>query len=333
MSNIVISDFNYQSIDIERGILNQPDIALKDYQCRTEEDVIAAAKDCDVLIVQFAPVTRKVIESLSRCKAIVRYAIGVDNIDLDAASQRGIYVVNVPDYGIDEVSTSAVTLLLAAIRQLSVAVGAVRSGCWDYAATKPLHRTKGARLGLVGLGRIPVEVAKKMAGFGMDIVAFDPYVDESVARDCGVRLVSFDQLVSTSDYISIHCPLTSETHHLFHKEVFARMKPTAILINTARGSVINEIDLAQACKDRVIAAAAIDVAEVEPIPQDSPLLSLDNVIITPHMAWYSEESIVALKTAVATEALRAARGEMPKNIVNRKELAARVRCGIQGAWK
>ncbi|MEG1269243.1 MAG: C-terminal binding protein, partial [Oscillospiraceae bacterium] len=209
---VVFTDYTYQNLDIEREILNHPDIQLFDYQFRSEDDVISVASDCDILVVQYSSITRKVINSLTNCKMIIRYAIGVDNIDLEAATEKGIYVANVPDYGIDEVSTHAVALLLAAIRKLPQTIHDVHNSKWDYSLVKPLHRTKGTTLGLIGLGRIPCAVAKKMGGFDLNIIAYDPYANKLAADAAGVKLVDFDYLIRTSDYISIHCPLTNETH-------------------------------------------------------------------------------------------------------------------------
>lgn len=314
---VVVTDYTYQNLDIERKLLSQPDIDFLDYHVKAEDEVIAVAADCDILVVQYAAITRKVIERLTKCKMIIRYAIGVDNIDLQAATERGIYVANVPDYGIDEVALHTVALLLAAARKLPQTIQTVCDKKWDYSLVKPLHRMRGGRLGLVGLGRIPCDVAKKMSGFGMDIVACDPYTDKARAEEAGVTLVSFDELVCTSDYISIHCPLTDETRGMFCKEVFQKMKNSAILVNTARGAVVNEIDLAEACASGEICAAAVDVTEKEPISPDNPLLKLENVIVTPHLAWYTEESIDTLKTKLAEEVLRVIRGGAPVNLVNK----------------
>jgi len=314
---VVISDYNYESIEIERRIIGQTGAELLDFQCRTEDEVIQVAADCDVLIVQFAPITRRVIEKLEKCRLIVRFAIGVDNIDLSAATDYGVCVANVPDYSIDEVSTHAVCMILAAARRLPESIRSVRSLTWNYAAVKPLHRTKGTRLGLVGLGRIPTEVARKMAGFGMEIVSYDPFVSQQHADSLGVQLVTFDELVLSSDFISIHCPLTEETRGLFNLSLFRKMKRGAFIINTARGPIIRELDLIQALEERLISGAALDVLEKEPMDFNNPLLKMDNVFITPHMAWYSEESIQTLKTRVAEEAVRVLQGEQPLNLVNK----------------
>lgn len=314
---VVVTDYNYESLDQEHAIIGAIGAELRDYHCRTEDEVLAVARDCDILVVQFAPITRRVIGQLTRCRLIVRYAIGVDNIDLAAATEYGIPVANVPDYGIDEVSTHAVCLILAAARKLPQTIRSVRAGQWNYALVKPLHRTRGARLGLVGLGRIPALVAHKMAGFGMEIVAHDPYVTESHAAALGVRLVSLVALAETCDYISIHCPLTAETRGLFNMDLFRRMKPGVFVVNTARGPVISQPDLIQALREGLIAGAALDVLESEPIEAGNPLLTMDNVMITPHMAWYTEESIRTLQARVAEEAVRVLRGERPLNLVNK----------------
>ena len=317
---VVITDYTYENIDVEKSIFAEYAIELYEYQVKAEDDVIKAAADCDVLIVQYSNITRKVIESLKNCKAIIRYAIGVDNIDVEAASENGIYVVNVPDYGVDEVSTYTVALLLSMARRIPETLENTRKGKWDYSLVKPLFRTSGQCLGLVGLGMIPTKVAEKMAKFGMRILAYDPYVDLKRAEALGVELVDFDTLIELSDYVSIHCPLTAETNKMFDINIFRKMKKTSYLINTARGAIINEKDLVTACSEKIIAGAAIDVAETEPISADSPLLALPNVIVTPHMAWYSEQAILDLKESVAQEAVRVANNEMPKNIVNRKML-------------
>ncbi len=317
---IVVTDYTYESLETEKKILSQQNVEFCDYHLKTEDQVIEAAKDCSVLVVQYAPITRKVIESLKNCKLIIRYAIGVDNIDLEAATECGIYVANVPDYGIDEVSTHTVAMILACARKLSETFDTVKSKLWNYALVKPLHRTLNTRLGLIGLGRIPSDVAKKMSGFGMDIVAYDPYAKKDYAQSIGVELVSFEELVTTSDYVSVHCPLTEETRGMFNASVFKRMKKTAILVNTARGPIVNEKDLIDALKNGEIAYAALDVMETEPIPHDSPLLGMKNVILTPHIAWYTEESIESLKTKLAEEIVYVLNGNVPKNLVNKEVL-------------
>lgn len=315
-SLVVITDYYYESIHQERAVMQQLGAELRDYHCKTEDEVIAVAADCDALICQFAPITRRVIESLTRCKVIVRYAIGVDNIDLKAAEERGIYVCNVPDYGIDEVSNMAIALLMDCAKKLTYLTSQVKAGNCSYTVVKPLYRMEGKTLGLVGFGRIPQAVARKMAGFGLQILTYDPMVNEEAAKRLGVTPVSMEELLRRSDYISVHCPLLPATRHSFDKEAFRKMKPTAIFINTARGAIVKEDDLVWALGNGIISMAGIDVTETEPIPVDHPLLKLPNALVTPHAAWYSEEAVESLQLKAAQEAARVLRGEAPLNPVN-----------------
>ena len=314
---VVISDCYYENISKETEIINSIGGELLRFDCKTEEEVIAAAKDCDALICQFAPITKKVIDSLNNCKVIVRYAIGVDNIDIKAAAEKNIYVCNVPDYCIDEVSNHTIALLMDCIRKLDFMAKETKEGVTDYTVLKPIYRMAGKRLGLAGFGRIPRMVARKLKNFDLDIVVYDPYVSEDAEKKEGVKKVSFDELIETSDYISIHCPLNEETKHMFNRSVFDRMKRGAIIINTARGAIVSEDDLYSALTDKSIAAAGLDVTEHEPVTVDNKLLSLDNVVLTPHIAWYSEEAGHSLQQKVAEEVARVLTGKEPLNPVNK----------------
>lgn len=312
----VIVDYYYEDIQQEREVLDSLDVELLDFHCSTEEEVVSVAADCDALICQFAPITRWVIERLERCKIIVRYAIGVDNIDVNAAEEHGIFVCNVPDYGIDEVSNQAIALLLDCAKKLTYLAGQVKQGNCSYTCVKPLHRMEGKTLGLVGFGRIPRAVARKMGGFGLDLIAYDPLINQEAAEELRVRPVSLEELLERSDYISVHCPLTEETRHMFDRDAFSKMKPTAIFINTARGGVVKEEDLVWALEHNVISMAGLDVTETEPIPADHPLLKLDNAVVTPHAAWYSEEAVKSLQRKAAEEVARVLSGKPPRNPVN-----------------
>lgn len=315
---VVITDYWYENLDQERQVLSSlEDVELQAYHCKEEKKLCELVADADAVIVQFAPITAKVIEHMRRCKLIVRYAIGVDNIDLDAATAQGIYVANVPDYCIDEVSDHAIALLLALAKKLVPLSNSIAAGKWDYRVSKPLYRIRGRRLGLVGFGRIPCMVAEKMRGFGVEIQCYDPYIDPAVARQHHVKLVFFEELLETSDYISIHCPLTKQTYHMFDEAAFRKMKPESLLINTARGAVVEEKALIRALKEGWIGGAGIDVSEREPMDRDSPLLEMENVILTPHNAWYSEEAIASLQRKVAEEVVRVLSGEKPANLVNK----------------
>ena len=314
---IVITDYYYETLTHEKEEVAKIDALLEDYHLKTEDEVIAVTKDADAVICQFAPITRRVIENLEQCKVIVRYAIGVDNIDVQAAAEHGIYVCNVPDYSIDEVSNHTIALLMACVRKLKIADQAVRDGRWSYTDLIPLYRMAGKTLGLVGLGRIPSMVAKKMKGFDLHIIAYDPYQDKDYAASIGVTLVTLDELLETSDYICLHCPLNESTRHLFDSHAFAKMKKSAVLINTARGAVVCEDALIEALQNGQIAMAGLDVCEKEPIDPESELLKMPNIIVTPHIGWYSIEAVESLQQKVAQEAVRVLSGEKPLHPVNK----------------
>jgi D-3-phosphoglycerate dehydrogenase len=310
---IVITDCDHPSVEIERKVLSEIDTEFILAQCNTEDEVIEVAKDADGIINQYAPITRRVIESLKRCKVIARYGVGVDNIDIKAATEHKIIVANVPDYCVDEVSTHTMALILACARGITLLNSKIKEKRWNFTLAKPLFRTQGKTLGLFGLGRIGRMVAQKASGFGFKIIAYDPYVPKV---DGGIRLVEFSQLLSDSDFVSIHVPLTAETRHSFGENELKKMKKTAYLINTSRGPIINEKDLYIALKEKWIAGAALDVMEKEPPDWNSSLLQLDNLIITPHISFYSEESYVELKKKAAKAVLLVMKGELPPALVN-----------------
>ncbi|MFZ7133162.1 MAG: C-terminal binding protein [Eubacteriales bacterium] len=313
----MITDYLYESIEKEKKIIESIGAELNDYQCKTEEDVIEKAKDADAIIVQFAPITRKVIESLENCKVIVRYAVGVDNIDLHAATEKGIYVCNVPDYAIDEVSDHTLLLILAIERKLQTFMRNVQKGDWTYTYVKPLNRLKGQVLGLMGFGRIPRMVAEKAKPFGFEIITYDPFVSEEILNEYHVKRVDFDTLLKESDVLSIHTPLNDKTKHLVNTEAFKKMTKKPFIVNTSRGGIIDEKALIKALGDKLIRGAALDVIEKEPIDITNELLKMDNVIITPHSAWYTEESIKTLQKYTAEEVKRVLSGNTPKNAVNK----------------
>lgn len=310
---IVITDCDHPSIEIEREILKKINSEPILETCRTEDEVIKAASDADAIINQYAPFTRKVIQSLQKCKVISRYGVGVDNIDLKAATEHKIIVANVPDYCVDEVSTHTFSLILSCARGITVLDRKIREKKWDFTLVKPLFRTQGQTIGLLGLGRIARKVAQKALGFGFKVIAYDPYVSQS---DSEVVLVNFDRLFSDSDFLSIHAPLTEQTKYIIGEKELKMMKNTAYLINTSRGPLVNEKALYVALKERWIAGAALDVMEKEPPDWNNPLLSLENIIITPHISFYSEESYVELKTKTAEAVLSVLTGNKPRSVVN-----------------
>jgi len=310
---VVITDCDHPSVEIERKVFSKIDPELILAHCNTEDEVIKAAQDADGIINQYAPITRRVIDSLKRCKVIARYGVGVDNIDVEAATEHHIIVANVPDYCVDEVSTHAMALILACARGITLLDRKIRDKKWDFSLAKPLFRTKGKTLGLFGLGRIARMVAQKASGFGFKIIAHDPYISKI---NGGINLVEFPQLLSDSDFLSIHVPLTVETKHSFGEHELKVMKKTSYLVNTSRGPIVDEKALYVALKEKWIAGAALDVMEKEPPDWEDPLLKLDNIIITPHISFYSEESYVELKTKVAESVRAVLKGELPRAMVN-----------------
>ena len=253
---------------------------------------------------------------LERCRVISRTGIGVDNVDIEAATEKGIVVTRVPDYCIDEVSDHALGLLFALARKIPLANSRVHAGQWSVDLVIPLHRLRGQTLGLAGFGQIPRALAPKAQALGLSVIAYDPYVSEEAMAAMGVRQVGFEQLLAESDHISVHAPLTSETHHMFNREAFQGMKPGAVLINTARGPLVDEEALVDALEAGELAGAGLDVLEQEPPASGSRLLGRSDVILTPHTGFYSEESLLDLQVKAAEEILRVLQGEKPRNPVN-----------------
>ncbi|GAG22058.1 unnamed protein product, partial [marine sediment metagenome] len=251
-----------------------------------------------------------------KCKVISRMGLGVDNIDIEAATRAGIAVVYVPDYCVDEVSDHAMALLLCLARKVNFANRLVQSGRWEMSAVAPLSRLRGRTIGLAGLGRIPQALVPKAKAFGLKVIAFDPYVEKAVAAELAVELISFEMLLKSSDYISIHVPMMPETKHLFNASAFRQMKPEALLVNTARGPLVDTDALAKALDGGQIAGAALDVMPVEPPPADSPLLGRDNVIITPHTAFYSVEALDELQAKAARGVVDVLTGKKPTYPIN-----------------
>jgi D-3-phosphoglycerate dehydrogenase / 2-oxoglutarate reductase len=322
---VVVTDWEYEDLKYEENIINQSDrIELVGAQCRTEEEVIAACKDADGIINQYAPLSKRVIESLINCKVITRYGVGVNTIDLDAATQKDICVANVPDYCMDEVADHALALLLSWARKVVVANQHVKSGNWDFKVTRPIYRLRGRTLGLVGFGKIPQSLAEKVKPLGLRVIAADPYFPEEEAARRGVEIVPLDVLCEQADIISVHAPLIPATRGMIGEEQFTQMKKRPLIINTSRGPVIDEPSLVRALEQGMISGAALDVLEEEPISAGHPLLSMDNVILTPHVAWYSEEAEEEMRSKAAMGIVDVLiDGEYPKYLVN-EEVTARI---------
>jgi D-3-phosphoglycerate dehydrogenase len=308
---------------VEKEILAEVGAELIAVQCKGEEEVIAHTKDADGLLASLSPMTRRVIESCTRMKVIARYGIGVDSIDLQAATDHGIYVTNVPDFCHDEVSDTAVSLILAVTRKLVTMHQLVKQRIYNRGLAYPIHKLRGKNLGLVAFGRIAQAVARKATAFGFNILAYDPYVKPEGSGDFPVKFLGLEELLRVSDVVSIHTPLTTETRHMISHPQLRMMKPTAFLINTARGQIVDQQALTTALKEGWIAGAGLDVLEKEPPDSDDPLLDLDNVVFTPHYASYSEEAYQEVRVKAARQVVQALRGEIPTCLVNREVLNKR----------
>jgi len=324
---VVIADYDYGDVDIERAIIEDAGLRLVAAQCKTEDDVIEAARDADAIVAQYATVGARAIAAFTRCRVIARYGTGVDIVDVDAATRRGILVTNVPsDWCQNEVADHAMALLLAAARKICTYDRATRAGAWRWQSGEPIHRMQGRALGLLSFGAIAQAIAARAHAFGMRVIAHDPYMAPDDVTAHGATPVSFDELIEQSDYLVIQAPLTKETHHLIGEAELRRMKPTLILINTARGPIINDDALYLALKEGWIAGAGLDDIEEEPAKlRDwkpvNPLFSLDNVVITPHAAYYSEEAIRTVRDFAAHEVVRVLTGKPPLSPVNAAQLA------------
>ena len=313
---VAVTDSVFPNLDVVRRTLSAVGAEVRLASQPTPEAIVELARAADAVLVTYAKITAAMIREMKLCRIISRLGIGVDNVDIAAATSAGIAVTRVPDYCMDEVSDHAMALLLALVRKIPFANQRVQAGRWEMSSVVPIHRLRGTTLGLVGFGRIPQLVAPKAQAFGLKVISHDPYVPEKVMAQLGVESVSFEGLLERSDYISVHAPLTPETHHLFNADVFRRMKSGAYLVNTARGPLVNDKDLADALDAGRLAGAALDVLPEEPPVPDSRLLGRDNVILTPHTGFYSEESLVDLQVKASEEVVRVLTGQMPRNPVN-----------------
>jgi D-3-phosphoglycerate dehydrogenase len=320
--SVVITDYDYDDVDIERKIIQDAGFELIAAQCKTEDDVIGIARDADAVIAQYAHVYAKAIDAFTRCRIIARYGTGVDIVDVDAATRRHILVTNVPnDWCENEVADHAVALTLALARKLGTYDAATRAGIWRWQTGEPLHRLRGAVLGLLSFGAIAQAIAARAAAFGLRIIAHDPYQPAADIVAGGAEPVSFSELLGRSDYLVIQAPLTAETEGLIGEAELRQMKPGAVLVNTARGPIVNDAALYRALHEGWIGGAGLDDIAEEPAKQRdwkpvNPLFSLDNVIITPHAAYYSEEAIHTVRDFAASEVVRVLTGQPPLSPVN-----------------
>ena len=309
---VLIGYANLADAPIEMEILDAAGVEIVVAPELDSPDLPALLRQADALMVTLQPVPASLIAQLERCKIICRIGTGVDAIDIPAATARGIWVTNVPDYSIDEVSTHAIALVLAQARNLFTHREAARGGDWRYLADTPIRRFAGQTLGVLGLGRIGRASARKGRGLGLDVIACDPYLGDDVFADAGARRVDFPTLLAESDYLTLHVPLTDETRRLIDAAALARMKPGAYLVNTSRGEVVDIPALLEAVRGRRIAGAGIDVLPVEPPAADDPILSEERIVVTPHIAWASTEAARDVRVRGAEDVVRVLRGEPPR---------------------
>ena len=306
---IAITDSVFPSLDPAKAALAKLNPTFRMSKSANADDILSVSKDADAILVTYAKLTREILTQLTNCKAIGRFGLGVDNIDLPTAKEKGIAVNYVPDYCIREVSDHAMALLLALIRKIPLSNKLVQSGRWEMPAVVPIRRIEGTVLGLVGFGNIPRLVAPKALAFGIKVVAYDPYAKPEIFKAAGVKSVDFDTLLNMSDYVSVHAPLLPATRGLMNAAAFAKMKKGAYIVNTARGPLIDEPALIAALDSGQLGGAGLDVVVAEPLAKDSPLLGRDNVIISPHTGFYSIEALNELQTKCATDVARVLSGE------------------------
>ncbi|PJG86310.1 C-terminal binding protein [Conservatibacter flavescens] len=320
MKKIVIIEPGYLHYQEEKSVLAKYDVNFVTVPINSSlENTLKEVKDADAVMVRDTPIRKDIITGMKRCKIIVRYGVGVDNVDLEAAKQQKIYVANVPDYGAEDVAEHALALLLAATRRLVQRDRDIRvNGKWGVGQLEPMTRLEGKILGIIGFGRIAKELLRKSKGIGFSqTLVADPLLTHDQANEFGVVKVEIDELCRQSDFISLHVPLLPTTRHIINAQRLALMKPTTVLVNCGRGGLIDEQALAHALSKGHLFAAGIDTFETEPVPKDNPLLKLDNTICTDHTAWFTTESVVDLQRKAAEEILRVFDGFEPKHWVNK----------------
>jgi D-3-phosphoglycerate dehydrogenase len=311
---VAISQTDYPDADVERQVLSAVDADVVVGHATTEAELVELAAGADGLIVQYADVTASVLDALEGLRVVSRYGVGVDTVDVEAATERGVLVTNVPSYCEEEVATHALSLLLTVVRRTAQYDDAVAAGTWDWKVGRPIRPLVGGTLGFVGYGSIPRRLTDLTAGFDFEYLAFDPYLEADDVPDA-VRLVDFERLLDEADAVSVHAPLTESTRGLFDADAFARMRDTAVLVNTARGPIVDEVALRAALEAGELAGAGLDVLADEPV-HDSPLFDRDDVVVTPHAAWYSERSLTELRRKAAENVRRVFRDEQPHGAIN-----------------
>lgn len=324
---VVITDYDFGDVDVETEILKAAGAEVIALQAKQEEDLFDVAPHCAAMINQYARVGRETISRMKRCEVIARFGVGVDIVDVDSATDRGILVTNVQNYCTEEVADHAISLWLTLARKLPSYDRATHAGIWRWQSGQPVYRLRGRTMGVVSLGKIGQAIAARAQVFGVKVIAYDPFLPADIAASLGVELVSKQDLLARSDYILMQAPMTSDTRHFLSDAEFASMKPGAILVNTGRGPTVDNQALFRALSDGHLAAAGLDDPEEEPAkrvnwtPHDNPIFSLPNVLVTPHVAYYSEESIHEARVTAATQVAKVLTGQKPDYTVNAEALA------------
>jgi D-3-phosphoglycerate dehydrogenase / 2-oxoglutarate reductase len=324
---VVITDYIEPDLDWESKQLRERGVEFAYHQLKFApfEKLTEATRDADVVIVNMVPVTRELVAAWQKCKLVIRHGVGYDNVDVAALDEAGLPLCYIPDYCVEEVAEQAIALILACGRRIvtgrRVLENSSKNGIWDFNETIPVFRMAGQTLGIIGLGRIGSRVYEKLRSFGFKFLICDPYLSEQRKKELGVETVSKETLFRESDFITIHTPLNKETRHIVNKETLALMKPTAYLVNTARGGMVDSEALAEALKNRTIAGAGIDVYETEPPSPDDALFRLPNATLAPHLAWYSEDSGWKIRELIVLEIDRFLAGQPPRYLAGSVQFA------------
>ncbi len=319
---VLIVYAGHKEVNVEREVLEAYGAQVIAAEAPDTAEADAAYAECDALMVTIQPVTAAMMDRMPKCKIICRVGTGLDAIDIPAATARGIWVTNVPDYSIDEVSSHAMAFTLALARNLFRHRAMSQTGTWRYETERPIRRIAGQTMGILGIGRIGGASARKAKGLGFTVIAHDPYVSDERFAEVGVRKVDFDTLLRESDFLTLHVPLTEGTRKIINAEALAKMKPTAFLVNTARGEVVDIDALVEAVRNGTIAGAGIDVLPIEPPPADYPILHEDSILVTPHIAWASVESGIDVRQRGAEDVVSVLKGQAPKYAANEVQVAA-----------
>lgn len=305
-------DFDYPDSIIEKKIIEQAGGKLKSANLTDPQKIIEFAKGADAIIVQYSQITREILKSLPKVKVVSRYGIGIDNIDVNAARELGVYVAHNPVYCIDEVSDHALAMIMTLQRQIAFGTNQVKEGIWDFSKLTPVKASRDTVIGIIGFGNIGKRIAKKLKIIGFQCIAYDPYIEKEVFFKNGVQNVSLNDLMEQSDCVTIHCSLTNETKNMINYDLLKRMKPAAYIVNTSRGPIIDMEALFRALRKNDIRAAALDVLPEEPPETIESLRDIPSLLLTPHLAFYSETSIIELRSSIAEQVVQVMRNEKPK---------------------